>query len=366
MLVQLKELSKKAKINMFIESTEDVMQVIVFFEVEDSKKNKLNIAPLVVSGTAEELDNDLVRTIEIFTSKNISSLERIDFITKSITKAEKSVTKDATEKTKSTKKTTTPVKKKAEPAGLFSAEPEAKKEVPTSTLEAIAKVAEVVTQPETGRMAGIAQSVQTGQASITEQIAEVEKEQRDNKANSTVAERIHERAEVAEVPVPGGKPDPSVKRTEAMLERVAKLTKLGFIEKPEENQFVRGGLGIGTTMILTCDASTFLKHYKEIEANIAKSKAMADKPTMSFSDFQTEELELPVAVAPVPSAPIPAAPVPEPIPVVELTIAQDFINLVNEFKDGGYDTATMHEKDYPTHDSIKAMRTYLQENPLIK
>lgn len=182
-------------------------------------------------------------------------------------------------------------------------------------------------------------------------------------------------------------------RTEIQLERVAKLIELGFVEKPDEKQFVRGGIGLGTVMMLGCDSNTFQNHCIRIREDINKSNEINDKPKQSFSKFQTEEVIFPEPVilgadskeeseeimkalqdadmAPKTDSntvvPVTTAPIPAPIPVAiakKLTIKQEFALLVNEFNDGGYDGNSMDEKDYPTYEAIDQMRNYLKENPL--
>lgn len=179
-----------------------------------------------------------------------------------------------------------------------------------------------------------------------------------------------------------------LERTPEQLERVSKLLNLGFIEKPEEKQFVRGGVGIGTTMILGCDATIFNNHYKNISEDIEKSRAMNNKPKVSFSDFQADKIEFPeptildagmapkkavvevvgdktVEVEVVKAAPEPAPPVPSaPAPKAELSVEDNFSNLVKEYKEGGYNIDTMDIKDYPNHKAVEQMREYLKDNPL--
>ena len=250
-------------------------------------------------------------------------------------------------------------------------------------------------------MVGNSESKVEAQADIMSQIEEVELEERAIKANAADSMTDEEAEQLGKETREEIKAELKTEsllteaiknevRTPEQLERVSKLSSLGFIEKVEENQFVRGGIGIGTVMILSCDASTFNNHYLNIKEDIDKSNAMKEKPKSTFSDFKAEQVSFPEPVilgassqeeadevlknlqdaglAPKTNAPVVSGlNVPKavpPIPKAKKTLDEMYEELKAKFAKAGYDVSAMVPKDYPNEDAIKQMDDYLRDNPV--
>lgn len=110
MFKELEGLSKVLKLDVSIQAKGDQMSAVVILRSLDNDTD-LKLTPIFVKATPEELDAKFAETVDAYTKKNLDTLERINFISQSVAKAEKIVTAKAKV---DTKKATTPVKKKEE------------------------------------------------------------------------------------------------------------------------------------------------------------------------------------------------------------------------------------------------------------
>jgi len=316
MLHELKELSKRAKIKLVIDTDEnDQMTIIVFMELNDKNGVPMNVAPLRVIGNVNEMQSELARTIELYAKKTIGTVERIDFVTKSLSKAEKEVT--ASNK----KKTTSKPEKKKEEGGLFdikeektSAKTLSKKESKERTEAKNKATAEVVSKAtkEVGTLeakGGFSTPTYTTKGTLTGKITE------------DVADVIIEEREAK-----------LEQRSDKMVSRINRIVAIGFREKPEEKEFVRGGIGIATTFLEKSEDDKFEEFMTDMKTKIEESKK-ANKPMKSFSEFQTEEVKF--------ETPVPAS-VPVPIPVQKVkTVDELYKEVIELAREKGYDPNTI-------------------------
>jgi PRTRC genetic system protein E len=118
MFESLTKVSTKGKVTVTVETVDGEMNVIVFIDLKDKADKSLNVAPFRVAGKPEQMNQLFDLALKEFTSKNLSSIERIALVTKTVKAAEKKVAASATDK-KSSKTTSTakkePEKKKEEP-----------------------------------------------------------------------------------------------------------------------------------------------------------------------------------------------------------------------------------------------------------
>jgi len=333
MFTQLKELSEKAKINLFIKSKDDgKMEVIVFFEVQSSKDETFNIAPLMLEGTPEELERDFVHTLDVFTKQNISSLERISFVTSSIKKAEEEATAKATAGTKK-KATTKAEPKKEEPkkeVDLFAPVEEESKATPQEKVEAVAKV------------------VEPKQVTIEEAIVEVEAEI--VTAPTVTATLTEPKVEEPKVEEP--------KVSERTLERIEELKEYNFTITKDGNEYSNGGISLAATYVEKAEDSEWdraMLQMREMRAKVQEPQQ--EKPTKSFSEFKAEADVIEF------DDEIPSIPVKPNVPV-EKTIEQKFDDMVQAFKDAGYGTDTLDRKTMMNEETIKTYLQWLNNNPL--
>ena len=120
MFKQLEALSKVLNLNVSIQKKGELMTVVIILSSKDNETD-LNLTPIFIKATADELDAKFVEELTLYTNKNLSTLERINFISESVTKAEKVTNAKATVTKKSTPKKAEP--KKEEPKNDLFAEP---------------------------------------------------------------------------------------------------------------------------------------------------------------------------------------------------------------------------------------------------
>lgn len=202
--------------------------------------------------------------------------------------------------------------------------------------------------------------------------------------------------EVVEEPVVQQKEEPKLEepqRSERTLERIKELESLGYTEKPDEKQFVRGGVGLSTSYIEKATDEEFERGLMQIREMIEKNKSnnegskvvdpvpepkiepeSSDKPKKSFSEFQAEKIEfeepketpkeevkeeLKQEAAPVQtSIPMPQQPLPK-----ATTLEEDIEALKIKAQNAGYDPSTI-QTEGATKESIAQLSKYIDENPL--
>lgn len=152
MFKELSEISKKATVLLEINTDSASMMTVTLTLRVGKNEKSLNLQPVILNGTAEQVASDMKEVIVMITKNSLSTLEQINALSKSITKASDDLVAKAKAKPEPDAKKKGAEEKKAEPVkkveehSLFSAPVETVKVPEASVLSA--QVEELLEQEE--------------------------------------------------------------------------------------------------------------------------------------------------------------------------------------------------------------------------
>lgn len=267
------ELSKRAKIQMNINTEKDEMEVLMFITLkEGAKGSSLNLEPLVFTGTAEKLDEELPAMVALLMNNNKTVLDQISRISTALKQEESKTIAKATGKKESVKKEAV----KEPTVDMFAdVAPEPPKEKVLKT-EAEVEDNEIIA------------SVTVNPKNDTVEVVTEKPEMPEIKEQPTMSFSDFKEEEAKKVV----KADPNKARTE---KRYAEMEQDGWKLDDEGKLFLRDGVSVTSASIQQMDDSQYELALQKIEEQMMPEAPEPPKPearTNTLEDRFTHLMEL--------------------------------------------------------------------------